>query len=264
MFAPIKVLVCEHDLSCNAPNEHCSCTKEFYFEQERFQYVVTSLLAVMSGIIGAVIGYKFSMVALTDSLHAFSDGFADLWAALVINKIRKKPHKENSLRRNGTRVIAIMLAIAAIVILKEVSDRFSGDDYIVSPLWIFIAGFMTSMIDLLRVFILSIAQSFRSNDMRAGLIWHAVLDLRRSELVMLMGVFVLTGQFISFLFSVDISWHIRITDMLISGGLAIFMLYIAKLMWQGKHSHRHQKLHFERWLIRSLFGIELPNFNHHH
>src|SRR3989344_4126868 len=159
MFALVHKLTREHAPSCRAPEEGCHCTAEERNKQEERQYWATSFLAIIAGIIGAMVGYNFSMAALSDSLHAFADGLADMWGINVVRKIRKNPAQERELRRNGTRVVSVLLVGAAFFVFHEAWDRFGGDGYTVSPVWILFVGLATSMIDLTRVWILSLAQS---------------------------------------------------------------------------------------------------------
>jgi len=267
MFALVHKLTREHAPSCRAPEEGCHCTAEERNKQEERQYWATSFLAIIAGIIGAMVGYNFSMAALSDSLHAFADGFADIWGVRVMRKIGKNPSQEKILRRKGTRFIALLLVVAALLVFHEAGDRFTGDGYVVSPVWILFVGFATSVIDLTRVWILSLAQSHKPNEMRGALIEHAVLDLRRSELLVVMGFLMSAVQLIvpmvSVLLAPQIGTWLRGTDLLISMALAVYMLKIAHMMWTGKHSHVHREMQFEKWLIKKVLGIRI-HLHHHH
>ncbi len=265
MSAFFHRLTREHAPSCRAPEEGCCCTPQERNKQEERPYWITSFLAIIAGIIGAVVGYNFSMAALSDSLHAFSDGFADMWGVRVVRKIGKNPAREQELRRKGTRVIACMLAVAALLVLHEAWDRFNGGGYTVSPAWILCVGLATTLIDLTRVEILSLAQANKPNEMRGGLILHALLDLRRSETLVAMGTLMYVVQIVATLLSAThIDSSLRGIDLFISVVLSIYMLKIAQIMWQGKHSHKHYEMRFERWLIKKVLGIKLHLPHHHH
>lgn len=270
MSAFFHRLTREHAPSCRAPEESCHCTPQERIKQEERPYWVTSFLAIIAGVIGAAVGYNFSMAALSDSLHAFSDGFADMWGVRVVRKIGKDPAREHELRRKGTRVIAFILVVAALLVLHEGWDRFNGDGYTVSPIWILLVGLATSVIDLVRVWILSLAQSHKPNEMRGALIEHAVMDLRRSELLVVMGFLMSVAQLVvpmvAVLFLVEIVqvdvW-LRGIDLLISMGLTVYMFKIAHMLWLGKHSHVHREMRFEKWLIQNMLGIRI-HLHHHH
>lgn len=268
MFALIQKLTREHGPSCPAPEEICRCTPEDRNKQEENQYWATSALAIVAGIIGAMVGYNFSMAALSDSLHAFADGFADMWGVRVMRKIGKDPTQERILRRKGTRVIALLLVIAALFVFHEAWDRFDGNGYIVSPAWILFVGIATSAIDFTRVWILSLAQSHKPNEMRGALIEHAVMDLRRSELLVGMGLLMLAGELAAKLMSLLFMDEIlRAIDLSISVVLAVYMLKIAHMLWTGTHSHTHREMRFEKWLIKKVLGIRIhlhhPHSHHH-
>ncbi len=265
MSAFLHKLTREHASSCRAPEENCNCTPKERNKQEERPYWITSFLAVIAGVIGATVGYNVSLAVLADSLHAFSDGFADMWGIHVVRKIGKNPEREEELRRKGTRVIACMLLVAALLVLHEAWDRFENSGYTVSPIWILCVGLATSMIDFARVWILSLAQSHKPNEMRGALILHALLDLRRSETLVVIGILIYLGQVIAIWMSAaHIDSSLRGIDLFISVLLAGYMIIIAIMMWLGKHSHIHYDMRFEQWIIKKVLGIRLHLPHHHH
>jgi len=229
------------------------------YKQEEKQYWFSGFLSVLSGITGAWIGNSYSMAVFSDSPHSLSDGFADWLAAIIMRKVCKKPGDIDRLRRNGTKIISVLLILSAIWIVWEASHRYIGSEYIVSPAWILLAGIITSSIDLTKIIIFLIAQSHNPNKMRSALIWHALFDLRRSEIITVIGALGVTAML---LVSFDVSGVFLTLDFVASVGLSIYILKIAKLLWQGKHEHRHINISAERWIIKKLTGFEIPH--HHH
>jgi len=259
MLAHVRNLVSEHPFGCEAPEEPCSCTDEKRYKQEEQQYWFSGSLSVVSGIFGALIGNAHSMAVLSDSLHAFSDGFADWWGARIMRAIRKNPDKVGSLRRGGTKVIATLLALAATWIIWEAWSRYAGNEYTVSPAWILVAGMITSVLDLTKIIVLLIAQSHNPNTMRSALIWHALFDLRRSEIVIGIGIL---GTISMFLVPFELKEIFLGIDFVASVILALYMFKITKLLWQNKHEHEHINIDVERWLFKKITGFEIPD--HHH
>jgi Co/Zn/Cd efflux system component len=259
MFPHIKDLISEHPTGCLAPKETCSCTDEMRYKQEELQYWFSGGLSVISGIVGALIGNPYSTAVLTDCLHSFSDGFADWWSANIMRKIQNNPHDVDSLRSGGTHVIAIILFVAATWIIWEAWSRFSEVSYSVSPIWILIAGIITSGLDLTKIIVLSIAQCHNPNKLRAGLIWHALFDLRRSEIIIGIGVLSTVSML---LIPFELTKVFLFIDFAASFFLGLYMFYLSWLLWQNKHEHKHINIKPERWLIKKLTGYKIPD--HHH
>ncbi|HEC30724.1 MAG TPA: hypothetical protein ENI66_01780 [Candidatus Yonathbacteria bacterium] len=260
MLTHIKDLVSEHPSGCEAPKEPCSCTDKTRYKQEELQYWFTGGLSVVSGITGAVIGNPYSTAVLTDSLHSFSDGFADWWSANVMRRIQKSPVDADELRHGGTRVIAVVLFMAATWIIWEAWGRFSGAEYTVSPMWILLAGIITSVLDFTKIIILSIAQLYNPNKLRAGLIWHALADMRRSEIVAVIGIL---GVLSMLLIPFELTDVFLSIDFVASFFLGLYMLYLSWLLWQNKHEHIHINIKAETWLLKKITGYSLPHHHHH-
>ena len=69
-------------LKCPAPAGSCICEEELY--------TTTGVLALIAGLIQWVVGYKYSMAALSDSLHALTDAFADFLAVVIVKKNKEQ------------------------------------------------------------------------------------------------------------------------------------------------------------------------------
>ena len=259
MLALMKDLITEHPSGCLAPKGACSCTDQTRYKQEELQYWFSGGLSVISGTVGALIGNPYSTAVLADSLHSFSDGFADWWSANIMRRIQNRPIDADKLRRGGTRVIAVVLFAAAGWIIWEAWERFYGAGYTVSPPWILTAGIITSALDMTKIILLSIAQQRSPNKLRAGLIWHALFDLRRSELIIAIG---LSSTASMLLIPFELTSVFLGIDLLVSFLLGLYMFNLSRLLWQDKHEHVHINIDGERWFIKKITGYNIPH--HHH
>lgn len=241
----LAVLRGVHDKSCLAPDKPCSCSAE------QQQYNTTGSLSILGGVGEFIIGRLFSMLALTASLHSGVDGIADVYGGRIAKKARENPANAESIRRKGSHIIAFLMAVGAVWILYEASGRlFFKGDHFVSPLWIMLAGLGKGSIDVLRVWILFNAQQSNPNETVESLLLHAMSDFIHSSVASIVG----GVMWISELVAVDIQEILQVVDLLLSLLLAVYMMYLSQLIWQGRH-HGHYLLH----LLSRLMGKELPH-----
>lgn len=212
-------------------NEKCSC--------EAYLYLITGTFAVTAGLIQWTVGYHFSMAELSDSVHAFSDSFADYTLMLIVfrtwflaSKGGGSDSKASKWRANGNSINATLLVFGALVVIYETSSRI-GVTY---PMWLPAVAASTSVgliIDLIRMRMLSRAKLHYHSDNIDGAIFHAMSDAVHSMwATMLATAWLVAGVFFS---GSEYTWLLRATDLCVSFGLAYWMMFIlAPSIWKGK------------------------------
>lgn len=221
-----------HGASCPAPRSfgsRCTC--------EPTLYVFVGILAILAGALQTFFGIWSSLSLISDAFHALSDGAADLIAAIIAVGILRNPHKEKSLRDNGRKVIALLLAIGAAWVLYEAAERTIVGGHVVVP-WVLAAGGVVGAnIDALRLSLLKKAQGAAPNETRPGLIAHARGDLYRSIIAAGIGGALVVGEH-----AITAQWFVSTmsyTDLALSSALSVYMFFLAKKIWHGEHAHAH-------------------------
>ena len=241
----LAVLRGVHDKSCLAPDKPCSCSAE------QQQYYTTGSLSILGGVGEFIIGRLFSMLALTASFHSGVDGIADVYGGRIAKKAREDPANAGSIRRKGNHIIAFLMAAGAVWILYDASDRlFFEGLHFVAPLWIMLAGLGKGSIDTLRILILLNAQRSNPNETVESLLLHAISDFIHSGVASIVG----GVMWVSELAATDIQRILQWIDLGSSLLLAGYMMYLSKLIWQGRH-HGHYLLH----LVYRLRGKKLSH-----
>lgn len=224
---------------CSAPASHCTCEAKLY--------ATTGTLALIAGLIQWVVGYHYSMAALSDALHALADAAADFLGMFIAQKVRADRSKTNELRTIGNKLIASLLVFGALVIGFEAADRWSGDSYVVWLPAVALVGLFGLAIDLIRFRMLSKAREHSNNSNLEGLIEHARSDAWHSGIISVVALLAMLGSLIG-IESGLYAFMVRLTDYLASLGLAGYMMCIlAPRIWKGKgccgvkkHSAVHQ------------------------
>ncbi len=217
------------DSNCLAPAKPCVCEAQLY--------ATIGTLALIAGIAQLIVGYRFSMAALSDSLHALSDALADFVGMGIAHNVKQKPYREKKLRALGNKVIAILLALGAIIIAHEAYDRWSGDSYMVWLPAVIAVGLFGLGIDLLRLSMLTKARKHSENETMLGLIEHAKSDAWHSGIISIIALLAMGGMLLN-LEGGLYTFLVHLTDYLASLGLAGYMLFIlTPKVWHGHHDH---------------------------
>lgn len=222
-----------HAASCGVPNKACNCESRLY--------VITGLLGITAGAIQGVLGYFGSLALLSDALHALSDGVADFFAAIIAIGILRAPHREDALREIGRKVIALALAGSAVWIVAEALERAFTGTHVVVPLVLAAGGAGGAVIDALRLSLLRKAQDTAPNSLRAGLIAHAQSDLYRSVIAAGVGTALVVGE--ATFATPGFKDAVAYLDLGASAALSVYMLFLAKGIWRGEHTHTPGKAH---------------------
>ena len=223
--------------SCPAPTGHCTCESKLY--------AVTGSLALTAGLMQWIVGYHYSMAALSDALHALADASADFLSMIIAQKVRGNRSKTKELRSIGNKMIALLLALGALIIGIEAYDRWSGDSYLVWLPAVVLVGLFGLAVDLVRFRMLSKARKHSNNSNLEGLIEHARSDAWHSGIISTVALLAILGS----LFSIESGLYtflVWLGDYLASLGLAGYMmLVLAPRIWRGKgccgdkHTHQH-------------------------
>lgn len=221
---------------CPAPASHCTCESKLY--------ATTGTLALIAGLTQWVVGYHYSMAALSDALHALADAAADFLAMFIARKVNADRSKTNELRTIGNKLIASLLVLGALIIGFEANDRWSGSGYIVWLPAVVLVGLFGLVIDLIRFRMLSKAREHSNNSNLEGLIEHARSDAWHSGIISTVALFAILGSFLG-IESGLYAFLVRSGDYLASLGLAGYMMCIlAPRIWKGKgccgQNHRHR------------------------
>ncbi len=212
---------------------------------------MTGTLGFFSAIIQFIIGYRFSMAALSDALHAFSDGGADFVGAFIVHKIRlKNPTDGKRIEDIGNKIIAILLFLGAFTIVYEAIERLSGKShFVVWPRIVVYVTFLGLCLGILRLSMLRKAREhIKVSRSLKSLIGHAETDLWHNGIVFL----VVLSTYAVTVFSSQANSYgnaIRSLDCVLSIGLAFWMTFVvAPKMWKGDrcgheddrdHEHHH-------------------------
>ncbi len=192
---------------------------------------------MLAGVLQTLFGVWSSLSLLSDALHALSDGVADFIAAVIVIGIVRNPHREESLRENGRKIIASLLVAGAAWVLYEAIDRIVASGHTVVPSVLAVGGIVGAGIDATRLSLLRKAQTSSPNHMRAGLIAHARGDLYRSVIAAGIGSVLVVGEH-----AVTANWFMGVvsyTDLVLSSVLSAYMFFLAKRIWRGEHAHDH-------------------------
>lgn len=222
-----------HD--CPAPAGHCTCESKLY--------ATTGTLALIAGLAQWVVGYRYSMAALSDALHALSDAGADFLGMFIAKKVRADRSKTNELRAIGNKLIASFLVLGALIIGFEASDRWSGNAYTVWLPAVVLVGLFGLAIDLIRFRMLSKAREHSNNSNLSGLIEHARSDAWHSGIISAVALLAMLGGLLGIEDGLY-AFFVRLTDYLASLGLAGYMVCIlAPRIWKGQGccgQHKHK------------------------
>ncbi|MFZ2303646.1 MAG: cation transporter [Minisyncoccia bacterium] len=226
-----------HLAHCSSPASPCVCEGKLY--------TTTGILALIAGLVQWIVGYKFSMMALSDSMHAISDSFADFVGVYIAKKVLDKPHRAKKIRGLGDKVISVLLTFGAIFIANEAYSRWASDTYVVWLPAVLIAVLFGLAIDLLRLRMLTQAEKRAPNSTISGLISHAKSDTWHSGIISIILLVELSGKFVG-IESELYEFLVRLIDYLASLGLAGYMMFIlSPRIWRGQgcgHDHFHHNL----------------------
>lgn len=213
--------------SCLSPMGPCTCRRKLLAS--------TGTMALFAGLTQWVVGYNFSMAALSESLHAFADSSADFFGIAIEKKIHDSPqHEEEDVREGADKVIASLLVLGAILIGIEAYDRWSSGNYPVWLLAVVLVGLFGISIDLLRIRMFSKAREHSDNSNLQGLIGHARSDAQHKGIVTTIAILAMCGVFLG-IESGLYNFFVRLSDYLASLGLAGFMMFIlAPRIWRGQ------------------------------
>lgn len=217
---------------CPAPEERCSCEKHLY--------AITGALALIAGVAQLLVGLRFSMAVLSDSLHALADAGADFVGVLVAHKVGRSPHQEDEIRARGNKFVAGMLAIGAAIISNEAYGRWGeGGNEVFLPAVIGI-GLFGLVVDLLRLRMLSQAYKHSGKATLPALIVHASSDAKHSGIISIAAIVAFIGEPLLKYFELD-QWIVNYqksvgyADCLASLILAGYMAFIlTPQIWRGQ------------------------------
>jgi len=221
---------------CPAPKSLCTCESKLY--------ATTGTLALIAGLTQWVVGYRCSMAALSDALHALSDAGADFVGMFIAKKVSGNQSKIKEWRAIGNKWIASLLVLGAVVIVYEAHDRWSGGSYLVWLPAVVLVGLFGLAIDLIRLRMLSKAREHSNNSNLGGLVGHAQSDAWHSGIISAIALLAILGTLLN-MESGLYDFFVRLTDYLASLGLAGYMMCIlAPNIWAGKgcghkHAHKH-------------------------
>jgi Co/Zn/Cd efflux system component len=230
----LALVIHGHVRSCPALKKSGGCICE------NRQYLFTGTLAFIAGIMQAMVGYRHSMAVLSDSLHALADGMSDFWAARIALKVHKNHGEEYPIRENGDKIIAVIMVLGACWILYEVFERWTGDGYAVSAGAIFFVGIATTILHNIRIFSLKKAQRISPNRTRKSILLHAYSDRIHTVIVAIVGGVLYWAEILA---SQGLNTLVRPADLILSAGLAGYMIYLSYQIWTGKHDHEHADDH---------------------
>ncbi|MCK9345161.1 MAG: cation transporter [Candidatus Pacebacteria bacterium] len=232
-------IITEGKLSnCMAPTNPCICKTNLL--------ATTGTLALIAGFTQWLVGYRFSMAAGSDALHALSDGSADFVGVAIEKKAAGNPKKEEEWRAIGNKAISSLLILGAFIIGSEAYDRWNSGSY---PVWlpaILAVGIFGLTIDLIRLRMLSKANRHSGNSNLEGLIVHARSDAWHSGIISTVAVLAMFAALLD-LESGSYEFFIQLTDYVASLGLAGYMMFIlSPRIWRGQkcahgdpHDHHH-------------------------
>lgn len=163
-----------HSSDCPAPKLRCICEKHLYS--------ITGALALIAGIAQLLVGMRFSMAVLSDSLHALADAGADFVGVFVSHKAGLNPHQEDEIRAMGNKIIAIFLLVGATIITYEASDRWGAGNKTWLPAAVGV-GLFGLGVDLLRFRMLSNTYKHSAVSTLQALIEHARSDAWHSGII---------------------------------------------------------------------------------
>lgn len=222
--------------SCPAPTGRCTCESQLY--------ATTGTMALIAGIMQWVVGYNYSMAALSDALHALSDAAADFLGMFIAKKVKYDVNefRTKELRSVGNKAISALLTIGATIIGFEAYDRWSSGNYLVWLPAVVVVGIFGLVIDLIRFRMLSKARGHSNNSNLEGLVEHARSDAWHSGIISAIAIIAILGSLAGFNGGLY-EFFVRLTDYLASLGLAGYMMFIlAPRIWVGKGcGHKHAK-----------------------
>lgn len=238
-----SILVTGHTSACPSPDQPCTC--------EATLYITTGTLAFVAGLMQWFVGFRYSMAAVSDALHALSDSFADFLGVGIAKASKRRPLRAEQLRTIGNRLIALLLAAGAIIIAYEAYARWTHDTYLVWLPAVLGIGIFGLGIDVLRFRMLSQAGKRTGNTSTRALMEHAKSDAWHSAIICVIAILGIGGSF----FHTDTDayqYMVHAVDYAASLGLAGYMLAVlAPRIWRGqscghkhepaKHTHSHDE-----------------------
>lgn len=223
----LRLILKGNSLSCPAPEKRCICEKHLY--------LITGILALIGGGAELLVGIRFSMAVLSDSLHALADAGADFVGVVVVHKVGRSPHQEDGIREKGNKFVAGLLFVGATIISNEAYGRWGAGNTVWLPAVIAV-GIFGLTIDFLRFRMLSQAYKHREGSTVLALIEHARSDAWHSGIISAMAIIAFLGEF--FLSQGRQGWYQRIVgyaDCLASFILAGYMvLILTPRIWSGQ------------------------------
>jgi Co/Zn/Cd efflux system component len=236
---------------CPAPAKPCICEAQLY--------ATTGTLALIAGLVQWSVGYRYSMAALSDSLHALADALADFVGMGIASKAYGNPLHDKQLRTTGNKIISILLALGAVIIVEEAYSRWHGDAYTVWLPAVVLVGLFGLGIDLLRFHMLTKAREHSRNDTVSGLIEHAKSDAWHSGIISVIALLAISGGSLG-LEGGLYAFLVRLMDYLASLGLAGYMMFVlTPRIWRGEGcGHNHSKEDTE------LHHVHGKNCHHKH
>lgn len=211
---------------CPAPKGACTCESKLY--------ATTGNLALIAGFAQWIVGYRYSMAALSDALHALADAAADFLGMFIAQKVFLNQSKTKELRAIGNKLIAGLLVVGALIIGFEAYDRWRGDSYLVWLPAVVLVGLFGLAIDLIRFRMLSKARKHSNNGNLMGLIEHARSDAWHSGIIATIALLGIAGAGLG-IESGLYTFMVHLADYIASLGLAGYMMFIlAPRIWKGQ------------------------------
>ncbi len=223
-------LLTGHTPRCPSHQLPSSCTCESHL----CNYV--GFLALVAGTLGAAVGFlSGSSFATSDAFHALMDAAGDFSGGYIAFLAARFPHLDHEIRERGSKVIALLLAVAVIPIIYELWES----DREIIPLGMVAAGTVTYVIDMFRVNIATRAQEVFPTRTKANIISHARSDQVHSAYVAIVGiVFSLFA-----IMEIKALWHPLLTPENIDRALAVgvigYIWWQAWKIWKGHDHHHH-------------------------
>ncbi|TXH00248.1 MAG: cation transporter [Candidatus Moraniibacteriota bacterium] len=220
-----------HRASCSVHQlGNCSC--------EWFLYNFTGTLSLFTGFAQIGFGYTRSLAVTSDALHALIDSGTDFFGAFVTHRNQEAPERAHQRIRRFNIFAGLLLIVGVLFLWYELSERLIGGYGNVSIAAVCLLGGLGSLVDCLRLWLVTRADKQSKSQARPGILAHIRSDLYHSLFVLGIGGLLYWAQgvdprFVRFLPAFDTAGTVII-------GI-IMMMYAYNLLTtdEGDDSHHH-------------------------
>ena len=220
--------------------------KQCHCQEKR--YILTGILAVVTGVIESIAGLSKTSGSngLTiDGIHGSFDGTGDFIGSYAEYRSKQNPHRADEIRRNGNRVIGILLFLGGLWFAYEAIERTLAGYSPHPPSMLLYAGIALAT-GIIRYAIIH-GSPFK-NETNRGQLYHAFGDVVISAGVVTAGL--CAAYFDPFLISWNVSLYLidpKWSDQVVSLFSWVYVgLYIPQKLWRGVgHAHSHEGHHHD-------------------